>query len=121
MKLGFVSAILPDLSLEEVVHFAASEGYDCVEVWNGPWTADDLQAVTFDERGPVADALLLYGQSSPVGVNANIVQPGATGFAARTEPEWRNALMTLIRDAGQRAAEGPEEPEDSILTMGGSR
>ena len=32
MKLGFVSAILPDLSLQEVVQFAAEEGYDCVEV-----------------------------------------------------------------------------------------
>lgn len=31
MQLGFVSAILPDLSLEEVLSFAASEGYDCIE------------------------------------------------------------------------------------------
>lgn len=36
MKLGFVSAILPDLSLEEVLTFAASEGYDCVEVMCWP-------------------------------------------------------------------------------------
>ena len=32
MKLGFVTAILPDLSLEEVVAFAAAEGFECVEV-----------------------------------------------------------------------------------------
>lgn len=32
MKLGFVSAILPDLSLEQVLNFAREEGYDCVEV-----------------------------------------------------------------------------------------
>ncbi len=31
MKLGFVSAILPDQSLEEVLSFAADEGFDCVE------------------------------------------------------------------------------------------
>ena len=31
MKLGFVSAILPELSLEDVVAFAAAEGYACVE------------------------------------------------------------------------------------------
>ena len=31
MKLGFVSAILPDLSFEEVVEFASSEGFSCVE------------------------------------------------------------------------------------------
>ena len=36
MKLGFVSAILPDLSLEETIRFAASEGYDCVEIMCWP-------------------------------------------------------------------------------------
>jgi sugar phosphate isomerase/epimerase len=36
MKLGFVSAILPDLALEEVLRFAAEEGYDCVEVMCWP-------------------------------------------------------------------------------------
>lgn len=36
MKLGFVSAILPDLPLEEVLEFAARTGYDCVEVMCWP-------------------------------------------------------------------------------------
>jgi len=36
MQLGFVSAILPDLSLEEVVRFAAAEGYECVELMCWP-------------------------------------------------------------------------------------
>lgn len=36
MKLGFVSAILPDLTLEEVFAFAAGTGYDCVEVMCWP-------------------------------------------------------------------------------------
>ena len=36
MKLGFVSAILPDLSLSEVVAFAASSGYRCVELMCWP-------------------------------------------------------------------------------------
>ncbi|REJ70917.1 MAG: sugar phosphate isomerase/epimerase [Planctomycetota bacterium] len=36
MQLGFVSAILPDLSLEEVLRFAAETGYDCVEVMCWP-------------------------------------------------------------------------------------
>lgn len=36
MQLGFVSAILPDLSFEEVVRFAAEEGFDCVEVMCWP-------------------------------------------------------------------------------------
>ena len=36
MKLGFVSAILADLSLEEVLHFAATEEFDCVELMCWP-------------------------------------------------------------------------------------
>jgi len=36
MKLGFVSAILHDLSLEEVIGFAAAEGFECVELMCWP-------------------------------------------------------------------------------------
>lgn len=36
MQLGFVSAILADLSLEEVLAFAAETGYDCVELMCWP-------------------------------------------------------------------------------------
>jgi sugar phosphate isomerase/epimerase len=36
MKLGFVSAILADLSLEEVLQFAGEEGFDCVELMCWP-------------------------------------------------------------------------------------
>lgn len=36
MQLGFVSAILPELSLEEVLATAAEIGYDCVEVMCWP-------------------------------------------------------------------------------------
>jgi sugar phosphate isomerase/epimerase len=36
MKLGFVSAILPDLPLAEVLQFAAAEGFSCVELMCWP-------------------------------------------------------------------------------------
>jgi sugar phosphate isomerase/epimerase len=36
MQLGFVSAILPDLSLREVARFAHGEGFDCVELMCWP-------------------------------------------------------------------------------------
>ena len=36
MQLGFVSAIFPDLSLEEVLACAAAEGFGCVEVMCWP-------------------------------------------------------------------------------------
>src|SRR3974377_359724 len=36
MKLGFVSAILHDLNLEDVFSYAAEEGFDCVELMCWP-------------------------------------------------------------------------------------
>ena len=36
MKLGFVTAILPELSFEDVLKTAAEIGYDCVEVMCWP-------------------------------------------------------------------------------------
>jgi hypothetical protein len=36
MKLGFVSAILPELDLEQVLGFAAAEGFGCVEAMCWP-------------------------------------------------------------------------------------
>lgn len=41
MKLGFMTAILPDLSLEEVLRFAADEGFECIEVMCWPTDASD--------------------------------------------------------------------------------
>ena len=36
MQLGFVSAILPDLSLKDVLAVAKAEGFDCVELMCWP-------------------------------------------------------------------------------------
>jgi sugar phosphate isomerase/epimerase len=36
MKLGFVSAIVPDLNLEQTLEFAAINGFDCIEVMCWP-------------------------------------------------------------------------------------
>lgn len=36
LSLGFVSAILPDLTLPEVVAFASAEGFDCIELMCWP-------------------------------------------------------------------------------------
>ncbi|MCC7476456.1 MAG: sugar phosphate isomerase/epimerase [Pirellulales bacterium] len=41
MKLGFVSAILGELSLEEVFSIASAEGYECVEVMCWPNARED--------------------------------------------------------------------------------
>jgi sugar phosphate isomerase/epimerase len=36
MKLGFVSAIVPELSFEQVVDFASAQGFACVEMMCWP-------------------------------------------------------------------------------------
>ena len=47
MKLGFATAILPDLSLEEVAQFTAATGYECIEVMCWP---DDNPLGEFGEK-----------------------------------------------------------------------
>jgi sugar phosphate isomerase/epimerase len=62
MQLGFVSAILADLSLEEVLAFAADEGFDCVELMCWPRGGAErryagvthLDVVGFDEEKAAA-------------------------------------------------------------------
>lgn len=44
--------------------------------------------------------------ASPVGVNTEIVDHGVNGFLASTEAEWREALVTLLRDPDLRAQMG---------------
>lgn len=44
--------------------------------------------------------------ASPVGVNAEIVTHGETGFLASTPAEWRSALETLIHDPDLRLRMG---------------
>src|SRR5205814_8582360 len=71
MQLGFVSAILPDLSLDEVLAFAADEGFGCVELmcWP-PGGADrryagvmhlDVTNFTDDHAGRVRDLVKKHG------------------------------------------------------------
>ncbi|MFY9989225.1 MAG: TIM barrel protein, partial [Chthoniobacterales bacterium] len=58
MQLGFVTAIVPELSLEDVLSFAATEGFRCVEVMCWPTGKAErryagvthLDVTSFDER-----------------------------------------------------------------------
>src|SRR5436190_813452 len=60
MQLGFVSAILPDLNLDEVFAFAADEGFGCVELMCWPPGGADRRyaGVTHIDVTAVDDALI---------------------------------------------------------------
>lgn len=86
MRLGFVSAILPDLSLEEVVEFAAETGYGCVEVMCWPKgkaerryagvTHIDVAGLSADDAARVNDLFAQYGVTiSGLGYYPNPLAP----------------------------------------------
>ena len=88
MQLGFVSAILPDLPLEEVLRFAAAEKFECVELMCWPpgkaerryagvthidvCSLDDVQAERI--RGLAAEAGVAL---SGLGYYPNLLSPDA--------------------------------------------
>lgn len=86
MQLGFVSAILPDLSLEEVLAFAADEGFPCVELMCWPpgqaerryagVTHIDVTAFTEEQAAHVRDLVRIHGVSiSALGYYPNPLDP----------------------------------------------
>ncbi len=96
MQLGFVSAILPDLSLEEVLAFAAESGYACVEVMCWPRgkaerryagvTHIDVSALTRDEVKRIHDLTAKTGVAiSGLGYYPNPLTPDAAESKAYVE------------------------------------
>lgn len=71
MQLGFVTAILPELSLEEVLSFAATAGFDCIEVMCWPAgkaqrryagvTHIDVEDFTDTDAAQIRDLTARYG------------------------------------------------------------
>ncbi len=86
MQLGFVTAILPDLSFEDILAFASEEGFRCVEVmcWP-PGKADrryagvthiDVTSLTPDSANEVKELTRKYGVSiSALGYYPNPLTP----------------------------------------------
>ena len=76
MKLGFVSAVLPDLALEELVDYAALSGYKCIEVCCWPQGTSDrryggvthIDVNTLDES--VAAAINTYLKNKGIEISA---------------------------------------------------
>ncbi|HJZ58904.1 MAG TPA: sugar phosphate isomerase/epimerase [Gemmataceae bacterium] len=99
MQLGFVSAILGDLSLEEVLAFAADEGFDCVELmcWP-PGKADrryagvthlDVTNFTDETAAHVRDLIRIHKvRISGLGYYPNPLDPS---------PEHRSAVVEHLK------------------------
>jgi sugar phosphate isomerase/epimerase len=86
LTLGFVSAILPDLSLEDVLAFASSNGFSCVELMCWPLgkaerryagiTHIDVVGFTKSDAARVSDLAAKYGVSiSGLGYYPNPLAP----------------------------------------------
>ena len=86
MKLGFVSATLPDLRLEEVTDLAAVEGFDCVELMCWPVgkaerryagvTHVDVSALTADDAARIRELVESKGVAiSGLGYYPNPLAP----------------------------------------------
>ncbi len=103
MKLGFVSAILPDLTLEEVLNVAAKEGYDCVEVMCWPKgkavrryagiTHIDIDKFTQKEAIQVKSLVKKYG----VGISALGYYPNPLTPKSKEAKVYIDHLKKLIK------------------------
>ncbi len=93
MQLGFVSAILPDLPLADVLAFAAAEGYDCVELMCWPTgraerryagvTHVDVTSLDQATVDQVGERVAAAGVSiSGLGYYPNLLSPDAAEAAA---------------------------------------
>ncbi|MDO4572077.1 MAG: sugar phosphate isomerase/epimerase [Clostridia bacterium] len=74
MKLGLVSAILPDDSFEQVIDYAASVGFSCVEVccWPKGKAVRRYAGVTHIDLGECDDQKLLYYRDYALGKGVEI-------------------------------------------------
>jgi sugar phosphate isomerase/epimerase len=99
MQLGFVSAILPDLTLEEVLAFASDEGFACVELMCWPVgraerryagvTHLDVSNFNEEQAGSVKELVRKYGVNiSGLGYYPNCLHP---------DPEHRQQVIAHLR------------------------
>lgn len=112
MKLGFVSAILPDLPLEEVVQFAADTGYSCVELMCWPKgkaerryagvTHVDLTGFKASDAVKVQSVMKDAGVSiSSLGYYPNYLSPNADEAKAVTDHFKKVIRASALLGVGQ--------------------
>src|SRR6476620_10119460 len=105
MQLGFVSAILPELPLEDVFAFASGEGFACVELMCWPPGAADRRyaGVTHLDVTNVDDALVAKVRDL---VNQTGVQISGLGYypnPLHPDLEHREAVVAHLKKVIQAA------------------
>ena len=107
MQLGFVTAILPDQSLEEVFKIAADIGYDCVEVMCWPpgdgdrrysgITHIDITSLTANKIQDIKQLSTTYG----VEISALGYYPNPLTSDREKQNHYINHIKAMIRAAAR--------------------
>lgn len=109
IQLGFATAILPDLSFEEVINFASDVGYDCIEVMCWPISKAERRYagvthidVTTLDAGEVSEIDALVERSgvriSSLGYYPNCLSPN--GAEAEQAVAHLKAVMRAAKQLG---------------------
>jgi sugar phosphate isomerase/epimerase len=112
VQLGFVTAILPELKFEEVLHFAGQEDFDCVEVmcWPPGKAERKYAGVTHidvtDFTAAAADDVLALCEKHRVGISALGYYPNILSGQAAEESLVTEHLKRVIRAAHLLAQRG---------------
>jgi hypothetical protein len=119
-------AEFPGLTVERCVWNEATEATEIAAADVGiGWVPDDPWS-----RGKCGLKVLQYQAAglpvvaNAVGVQANVVRDGETGFCATTTEEWVNAVRTLASDAALRArlgAAGRKQVEERFSVEAGGK
>src|SRR5436190_356948 len=99
MKLGFVSAILGDLNFDEVMAFAAEEGFDCVELMCWPVEASNRRyaGVTHLDVAQLSDAQAARVRDRCQSLGVSISGLGYYPNPLHPDPEHRRRVVEHLK------------------------
>ena len=100
MKLGFLSSIVPELSFEEVIDFAADNGFACVELACWPYgkAARRYAGVTHIDVANLDDEKVAYIKKYTEDRNVTISGIGYYPNPLSSDPEVREVSITHIKE-----------------------
>lgn len=105
MQLGFVSAIFPDLSLEEVMTFAHEEGFACVELmcWPPGGSTRRYAGVTHIDATSLTEQEALAIRARASQLNVTISGLGYYPNPLDPDPVGRDTVVTHLKKVIQTA------------------